>query len=94
MTTMTIVRARRRRDEEDDDYDSRSRRRKQGGNKGAMIAIIALVLALIGGLVWLLIYLFGGSSNYDKEMLAFLPKDTVGVFGGDIDAPMKMDGTR
>jgi hypothetical protein len=87
---------RRRRLDEDDDFDDRSRGRRRKGNTGAIILIVALVLLVIGGAVAAMIWGFGGGggNNYDKDLLAYLPKNTSGVFAMDFGSLLKNPGSR
>jgi hypothetical protein len=83
----------RRRGRDDEDDDDRPRRGKKGKKKksGAMLYVmIGVGVLLVGGLIWLLIYMFSGGS-YDKEMMAYMPESTAIVGGADVEALMKVD---
>jgi hypothetical protein len=58
-----------------------------------MIGLAIAGLAAIAGLVWLLVWLFSGSS-YDKEMMAYMPENTQILVGVDVDHLMSLDGVK
>lgn len=76
-------------DRRDDDFDRPRAAKKKGS--GALYAMIALGVLLVGGLIFALIYFLGGSDSYDSEMVAYLPAETNVMVGVEVEELMKND---
>ncbi len=74
----------RNRDDEDDD-DRPRKKKKKSGNLYLKIGLAVGGLLVVGGLIWLGIWLFGGGSEYDAELMAYMPADSNFVGSINVD---------